>query len=84
MTTHRVFILAAIAAVIGCTKPDRATRILEQQGYTEIKMHGYDLFNCSRDDIYHDKFTAKGPTGKPVSGVVCAGLLFKGSTVRLN
>ena len=84
MTTQRILILAAVVAFTGCTQPDHAARILEQQGYTDIKMQGYDFFNCSKDDTYHDKFTAKGPTGKPVSGVVCAGLFFKGSTIRLD
>ena len=68
----------------GCTQPDNAKRILEDQGYTEIQMRGYDILNCSEDDAYKDKFIAKGPTGKTVSGVVCAGLMFKGSTIRLD
>lgn len=47
-------------------------------------MTGYDWLNCSEDDVFHDKFTAKGPTGRRVSGAVCAGLLFKGATIRLD
>lgn len=81
----RIMTIVAIAMLAaGCTQPDTARRVLESQGYTDIKMGGYDWFNCSKDDMYHDKFTAKGPTGQRVSGVVCAGLLFKGSTVRLD
>lgn len=70
--------------VSGCTQPDRAHRVLADQGYTEIKLHGYDWWNCSEEDTYKDKFTAKSPTGKDVSGVVCAGLFFKGSTIRFD
>lgn len=68
----------------GCTQPDTAQRILSQQGYKNIQMQGYDFFNCSKDDWYHDKFIATGPTGQNVSGVVCSGLFFKGSTTRLD
>lgn len=72
------------ALLLGCTQPDTAKRVLEGAGYTEVKVGGYDFFNCSKDDTYRTKFVAKGANGKPVSGVVCAGLLFKGATVRLD
>jgi hypothetical protein len=80
------FILAATitALCVACTQPDHAKKILEDQGYTDVRMDGYDWLNCSKDDVYHDKFTAKSPAGKKVSGVVCAGLLFKGATIRLD
>ena len=85
MTTRTIAaIIAAASALAGCTQPDHARKVLEGQGYTEIQMQGYDWLNCSKDDMYHDKFTAKGPTGKPVAGVVCAGLLFRGATIRLD
>ena len=78
------FILLTAAIILaGCTQPDHARKVLESAGYTEIQMQGYDWINCSEDDMYRDKFTAKGPTGKPISGVVCAGF-FKGSTIRLD
>jgi len=81
----QLLVIAAIALLsAGCTQPDHALKVLESQGYTDIRMGGYDWLNCSKDDTYHDKFTAKGPTGKEVSGVVCAGLFFRGSTVRLD
>jgi len=78
--------IAAVLAlsVIGCTQPDNARRVLESAGYTNVVMDGYDFFNCSQDDTYHDKFRATGQNGKPVSGVVCAGLWFKGATIRLD
>lgn len=82
MKTLLAILIAACLA--GCTEPDRAHAVLEGAGYTEIRMGGYDWLNCSKDDQYHDKFTAKGPTGKTVSGVVCAGLFFKGATIRLD
>lgn len=81
-TVLMMFVVAL--AMSACTKPESAARQLEAAGYTDIQLQGYDWFNCSKDDAFHDKFTAKGPTGKPVSGVVCNGLLFKGGTIRLD
>lgn len=80
----RTALLLSAALMSGCTQPETARAILERAGYTQIQMHGYDWFACSKDDTYHDKFTAIGPAGKPVTGVVCAGLLFKGSTIRFD
>jgi hypothetical protein len=77
-------IVFAMVVLSGCTQPDVATRVLSGAGYKDIQMHGYDWLNCSKDDQYHDKFTATGPTGQKVSGVVCAGLWFKGATIRLD
>ena len=72
------------ALLAGCTQTDDAVRALESAGYTDVQLDGYDFFFFFEDDFYKTKFRAKGPNGKPVSGVVCAGLLFKGATVRLN
>lgn len=77
-------ILAALAlSLIACTQPESAQKALEQSGYTDVKMEGYAVFGCGRDDNFHDKFIAKGPTGQVVSGVVCGGFL-KGKTIRID
>jgi len=83
-TTAKLVAMLCVSALAGCTQPDHARQVLESAGYTEIQMTGYDWLNCSEDDVFHDKFTAKGPTGRRVSGAVCAGLLFKGATIRLD
>lgn len=79
-------ILTLTAALIlsACTQPDDSRRVLESAGYTNVQTGGYDLMNCSQDDTFKTRFTAVGPNGKPVSGVVCAGLFFKGSTIRID
>jgi hypothetical protein len=77
-------LLSLVAICAGCTQPDIARQVLEGAGYKDIEMQGYDLFSCSKDDTFHDKFTATGPTGKRISGTVCAGLLFKNSTIRFD
>ena len=76
--------VVALCALAGCTNPAHATRTLNGAGYTAIKMDGYGWLNCSKDDFYRDRFTAVGPTGQPVSGVVCSGLFFKSATIRLD
>ena len=80
----KVAILITAALLCGCTQPDTARRVLADAGYSNVQMHGYDWFACGKDDTYADKFTATGPSGRQVSGVVCAGLMFKGATVRLD
>lgn len=67
---------------LGCTDEAASRRALEQEGYTDISFTGYDWFACAKDDTFHTGFRAKGPTGKPASGVVCCGLMMKGCTVR--
>ena len=77
-------LLIAVLFLNACTNPTDAKRVLEAAGYTNVQILGYDWLNYSQDDHYHDKFSAIGPTGKPVTGVVCAGLLGKGSTIRID
>lgn len=84
MMRNIVAIAMLAAAAAGCTQPEHARSVLVAQGYRDVKMTGYDFFNCSKDDFYHDQFSAISPSGQRVTGVVCAGLLFKGATVRLD
>ena len=76
--------LAAIALLASCTvDPGKATRALEAQGITQIRLGGYSVFGCSKGDNFSSKFTGLGANGKPVSGVVCSGWM-KGTTVRYD
>lgn len=78
-------LLVLAACQTGCTG-DRTevARVLEEQGYTDIEVGGFDMFGCSKDDNTATKFRAKGPTGRSVKGVVCGSFSFwgKGYTVR--
>ena len=77
-------ILALMAlALTACTNNETATRVLQENGDTEIEMTGYRYFGCSKDDQFHTGFNAKSPNGHVVSGIVCGGFL-KGSTIRFN
>jgi hypothetical protein len=80
---HTITILSALV-LTACTQPDDSKRVLESAGYTNVQTGGYDFFNCSEDDTFKTRFTATGPNGKQVAGVVCAGLFFKGSTIRID
>lgn len=80
----KVIVIGLVIAVINltaCTQPDKSIEILQNQGYTNIQIEGYDAFGCSEDDVYRTKFSATKGNGT-VYGVVCSGLL-KGSTIRL-
>lgn len=83
----RLAVIALVVAIAGCsafTDPEDATRVLENAGYTQVKMTGYQFMACSKDDTYHTGFEATAPNGKRVRGTVCAGFWFKNSTIRFE
>lgn len=71
-------------ALVGCTDAGGAKRLLEAQGMTEVEITGYEPFDCSEEDTLQTGFRAKGPTGKPVSGTVCCGIVLRNCTVRFE
>lgn len=81
---HIAFLLVIAVGLAACTKPNSAQALLESQGYTDVRITGYNWFSCSDDDSYRTGFEAKSPTGKPISGTVCAGLFYKGATIRFD
>lgn len=89
---NRFGITAAVIvglALGGCTDSDRSQSILDQAGYTNVQFYGHAWFGCSEDDDVRTKFSAKGPTGKPASGVVCCQWsavksMAKNCTIRLD
>ena len=78
--TMMCFITISLTA---CSDDRGAQKALAGAGYTDIKTDGYTFWGCGKDDTYHTKFTAKGPTGVTVTGTVCGGV-FKGSTIRTD
>lgn len=80
----RILLLSVALLLAGCTDPDGAKRVAEASGLTDVKPGGYRWFACSKDDAYHTGFEATNAQGHRVSGVVCAGLFFKASTVRFD
>ncbi len=76
-----LLLLLFVGFVSGCTKAQETTKILKQQGYTEIETTGYAWLSCSQDDLFRTKFTAISPAKKSVNGVMCCGF-FKACTIR--
>lgn len=78
------FILILCLFLVACTDADKAKQVLEDAGYTDIRITGYNYFGCSGKDSYHTGFIATSKsTGRTVEGVVCSAWL-KGSTIRLE
>jgi hypothetical protein len=77
-------ILPLVLALVGCTQPDKARELLNAQGYSDIQITGYNVWGCSDDDTYHTGFRAKSANGSVIEGTVCAGLFFKGATIRFD
>lgn len=67
----------------GCPQPNEARKVLEAEGYTNIKVNsrGGDGFACG-DDGHATGFTARRETHE-IKGVVCSGWFFKGNTIRV-
>lgn len=73
-------IVGFIALAVGCTDEKAATKALNNQGFTDVKMDGWggplvcDKWNAT-------DFIAKNQKGETVTGTVCSGLLFKNATI---
>lgn len=78
----KFIITIAIVLVSGCTDPQGAREALSAQGFSNIEITGYKMFMCDEKDVYSTGFVAKNINGQTVKGSVCAGLFFKGSTIR--
>ncbi len=90
-TLVEILIIIAIIGIVAVplsgpvfgTDAKDATRVLSAQGYKDIKITGYKWFNGTKE-FYNTGFEATAPNGSKVSGNVSKGVLFKGSTVRLD
>lgn len=82
MKSIKSILMVSVLSLCACTDAKEATRVLADSGYKDVQIKGYSWLGCSKDDVYHTEFIAKGPSGSEVNGVVCGGWL-KGSTVRI-
>lgn len=64
-----------------CTDSENSVRVLQEQGFENIRITGFEFLACGRDDWYRTGFIAK-KGDREVAGVVCSGLIFKDSTIR--
>lgn len=79
----RVLLFCFLFMLFGCTDAPGAKRVLEQNGYKDVQITGYNWFACSKDDTYHTGFVASRD-GQSIAGTVCSGLFFKNYTIRFE
>ena len=88
MTMKRLFTIVVLATagllLSSCgVNPTTATRALEAQGLTNVRIEGYSWLGCGKEDTFASNVSATGVNGVAVTGQVCQGL-FKGTTVRYD
>lgn len=75
---------AALAVMVERIPTQADTRkVLAAEGYSNVRLTGYEWFDCSRGEIYHQGFVATSATGQKVVGTVCSGV-FAGAVVRID
>lgn len=79
----KIILIVSLLIMIGCSRPEHATKVLQSAGYTNIVITGFDFFACSDSDKFSTGFTAISPNGVAVKGTVCSGF-FKGATIRFD
>lgn len=83
MNIRRAAVLAIAITASGCagTNQKAATEMVEDAGYTNVQITGFDYWNCGTGftNVYLGSriemtgFTATAPSGRQVSGTVCKG-----------
>jgi hypothetical protein len=81
----KIAIIASMGLMLAScgVNPDKAKHALESQGIKNPVIGGYAFFGCDEKDNFRSSWTGTGADGKPVSGVICGGIL-KGLTVRFD
>lgn len=76
--------LVFLFGLVGCTDAPNATRVLTQNGYTDVAITGYKPFSCGDDYTFSTGFEATNIASKAhVTGTVCSGFL-KGNSIKLD
>lgn len=80
----RILLFIALSLIFSCTNEGGARTALDASGFTEVELHGYSI-RCAKGDDTCTEFSATGPTGRRVRGVVGCGYSTgcgKGCTIR--
>ena len=80
----RRFVLALALFSAGCGNASATVDAVRAMGFTSVTATGWSPFSCSDSDWWCTGFEAINSAGRPVTGVVGCGLLFKGCTVRVK
>jgi hypothetical protein len=84
---RRIFAIATLVALAGCTDEKGATKALHDAGLKPVSVGGYAWFYCAvgrgSADAFATKFTAKNARGEAVRGAVCEGYA-NGTRIRYH
>jgi hypothetical protein len=76
-----LLVLTSLLVLSGCAVDQKdMARLMRQEGITEWRPTGADLFLCGHGDLTSEAFEGV-KNGQPVKGVVCGGAL-KAYTIR--
>jgi hypothetical protein len=78
-------VLAALTSLRGgCTTAEEAAKVLQNNGFRDIKILDQAIFfvGCDGNDAARYTATAVNARGEPVSLYVCMRWPFKGATIR--
>lgn len=70
----KLFLVLTVLLGVGCTSEDRSLEVLQNEGYTEIVLTGYDYWSCD-EYTFRTGFEAINPRGRHVQGTVCCSFL---------
>ncbi|MCD8496809.1 MAG: hypothetical protein LRZ85_01220 [Alphaproteobacteria bacterium] len=82
-----VWVLAAAAGGLSDEGFDsEAAQLLKSKGFTPVEVGGYGWSDCGYgyNGLYATHFTAKDLVGETVTGAVCKGLIFGGSSLTID
>lgn len=79
---RKIFSVLVFIFILGCTNEDGARRVLQSEGCYNVRITGFKLFGCDKNDIFSTGFECV-KRGHKISGVVCEGFL-KGKTIRYD
>lgn len=84
---RKILIAVCLAFCFSCTNEGGALKTLEDAGFTNVELTGYDWLTCGDSDETCTGFRALNPTGtRWVEGAVGCNLMGcgKGCTIRFN
>lgn len=67
----KLAVVLCTLALPACTDVDLARAHLQREGYTSIKVGGWDGGECKNEDRTATHFGAVAPSGNLVEGTVC-------------
>lgn len=73
-----------LLALTACTNSAAAERAVKAQGMHDFESTGYRFWSCGKGYKVHTGFRAKTADGTEVTGTACSGLVFTGTTLKMD